>query len=104
MLVNNSGAEEPAAMKVAPATSSVKLSRSEMISSEGTKKSSQIMARPMNTHTIRSSHMMMKNTLRVSLVVSQSHSSQGATSSSSAFRLTRKSFSESPLKYDCANV
>ena len=42
--VNNSGAEEPAAMKVAPATSSVKFSLSEISSNEGTKKSSQMMA------------------------------------------------------------
>ena len=35
-------------MKVAPATSSVKLSLSEMISNEGTKKSSQIIASPKN--------------------------------------------------------
>lgn len=42
--VNNSGAEEPAAMKVAPATSSLRSSFSEMASSDGTKKSSQIMA------------------------------------------------------------
>ena len=42
--VNNSGAEDPAAIKVAPATSSLKSSFSEMASNEGTKKSSQIMA------------------------------------------------------------
>ncbi len=42
--VNSSGAEEPAAMKVAPATSSLKFSLSEMASRLGTKKSSQIMA------------------------------------------------------------
>ena len=41
---NNSGAEEPAAMKVAPATSSERSSFSEIASSDGTKKSSQTMA------------------------------------------------------------
>ncbi len=44
--VNSSGAEEPAAMNVAPATSSDKFSRSEIASRDGTKKSSQINARP----------------------------------------------------------
>ena len=42
--VNSSGAEDPAAIKVAPATSSDKFNFSEMISREGTKKSSHIMA------------------------------------------------------------
>ena len=42
--VNSSGADDPAAMKVAPATSSERWSFSEMASSEGTKKSSQMMA------------------------------------------------------------
>lgn len=42
--VKSSGAEEPAAMKVAPATSSLRSSFSEMASREGTKKSSQMMA------------------------------------------------------------
>ncbi len=42
--VNSSGAEEPAAMKVAPATSSLKSSLSEMASRLGTKKSSQMIA------------------------------------------------------------
>ena len=42
--VNSSGADDPAAMKVAPATSSLKFSFSEMASSDGTKKSSQIIA------------------------------------------------------------
>ena len=42
--VNSSGADDPAAMNVAPATSSLKLSFSEMASNDGTKKSSQIMA------------------------------------------------------------
>ena len=42
--VNSSGAEEPAAMKVAPATSSLKSSFSEIASREGTKKSSQMIA------------------------------------------------------------
>ena len=43
--VNNSGADDPAAINVAPATSSDKLSFSEMISRDGTKKSSHNMAR-----------------------------------------------------------
>lgn len=42
--VKSSGAEEPAAMKVAPATSSDKSSFSEIASNDGTKKSSQIIA------------------------------------------------------------
>ena len=42
--VNSSGAEDPAAMKVAPATSSLKSSFSEIASREGTKKSSQMIA------------------------------------------------------------
>ena len=44
MEVNSSGAEEPAAMNVAPATSSERFNSSEMTSNDGTKKSSQIMA------------------------------------------------------------
>ena len=44
MEVNNSGAEEPAAMKVAPATSSLKFSFSLIASNDGTKKSSHMMA------------------------------------------------------------
>ena len=44
MEVKSSGAELPAAMKVAPATSSDSCSFSEMSSKEGTKKSSQTMA------------------------------------------------------------
>ena len=43
--VNSSGADDPAAMNVAPATSSDKSSFSEIASSDGTKKSSQMMAR-----------------------------------------------------------
>lgn len=46
--VNSSGAEEPAAMNVAPATSSDKSNFSEIASSDGTKKSSQISASPEN--------------------------------------------------------
>lgn len=42
--VNSSGAEDPAAMKVAPATSSLKSNLSEMASRDGTKKSSQMIA------------------------------------------------------------
>ena len=42
--VNNSGAEEPAAMKVAPATSSERSNFSEIASNDGTKKSSQTIA------------------------------------------------------------
>ena len=42
--VNNSGADDPAAMKVAPATSSDKSNFSEIASNDGTKKSSQIIA------------------------------------------------------------
>ena len=44
----SSGAEDPAAMNVAPATSSESWSTSQMISSAGTKKSSQIIAMPTN--------------------------------------------------------
>ena len=47
---NNSGAEDPAAMNVAPATSSDKSSFSEIASREGTKKSSQIIAMATNNH------------------------------------------------------
>lgn len=43
--VNSSGAEDPAAIKVAPATSSDRSSLSLMTSNDGTKKSSQTMAR-----------------------------------------------------------
>ena len=43
--VNSSGADDPAAINVAPATSSDKSSFSLMTSSEGTKKSSQTIAR-----------------------------------------------------------
>ena len=43
--VKSSGAEDPAAMNVAPATSSDRLSFSEMTSNEGTKKSSHMRAR-----------------------------------------------------------
>ena len=42
--VKSSGADEPPAMNVAPATSSDKFSFSEMVSRDGTKKSSQMMA------------------------------------------------------------
>ena len=42
----SSGAEEPAAMKVAPATSSESCSLSEITSRDPTKKSSQTIARP----------------------------------------------------------
>ena len=42
--VNNSGAEEPAAIKVAPATSSERSNFSEIASNDGTKKSSQTIA------------------------------------------------------------
>ena len=44
--VKSSGAEDPAAMNVAPATSSLRSSLSEIASSEGTKKSSQMIATP----------------------------------------------------------
>jgi len=44
--VNSSGADEPAAMNVAPATSSERFSRSEMSSSEATKNSSHTTAKP----------------------------------------------------------
>lgn len=44
--VKSSGAEEPAAMNVAPATSSDKSNFSEIASREGTKKSSQMRASP----------------------------------------------------------
>ena len=46
--VKSSGAEEPAAMNVAPATSSDNCSASLMASSDGTKKSSHTMAMPRN--------------------------------------------------------
>ena len=49
-LVKSSGAELPAAMKVAPATSSDRWSFSEIASSDGTKKSSQMMARAETKH------------------------------------------------------
>ena len=48
-LVKSSGAEDPAAMKVAPATSSDRCSFSEIASKDGTKKSSHIMARAEKT-------------------------------------------------------
>ena len=44
----SSGADEPAAMNVAPATSSESWSTSQMISSAGTKKSSHMIAIPRN--------------------------------------------------------
>ena len=47
-LVKSSGADEPAAMNVAPATSSDSCSFSEISSSDGTKKSSQTIARAVN--------------------------------------------------------
>lgn len=47
---NNSGAEDPAAINVAPATSSDKSNFSEIASREGTKKSSQIIAMATNNH------------------------------------------------------
>ena len=45
---NSSGALDPAAMNVAPATSSLRFRASEIFSKEGTKKSSQIIASPRN--------------------------------------------------------
>lgn len=42
--VNSSGADDPAAMKVAPATSSLRSNRSVITSKDGTKKSSQTTA------------------------------------------------------------
>ena len=47
-LVKSSGADDPAAMKVAPATSSDRFNFSEIVSRDGTKKSSHIMARAAN--------------------------------------------------------
>ena len=47
---NNSGAEDPAAINVAPATSSDKSNFSEIASREGTKKSSQMIAIATNNH------------------------------------------------------
>ena len=44
----SSGADDPAAMNVAPATSSESWSTSQMISSAGTKKSSHMIAIPTN--------------------------------------------------------
>ncbi|KNC33814.1 hypothetical protein FF38_10820 [Lucilia cuprina] len=49
-LVNNSGALPPAAMNVAPATSSVMPNFSMITSKEGTKNSSQTMAKATNIH------------------------------------------------------
>ena len=43
--VKSSGADDPAAMKVAPATSSERFNFSEITSKDGTKKSSQIIAK-----------------------------------------------------------
>ena len=51
--VNSSGADEPAAIKVAPATSSDRSSFSEMASKEGTKKSSHMRASPGVVHGVR---------------------------------------------------
>ena len=51
--VNSSGADEPAAIKVAPATSSDRSSFSEMASKEGTKKSSHMRASPGLGHGVR---------------------------------------------------
>lgn len=51
MLVNSSGADPPAAMKVAPATSSEMPAFSVMTSKDGTKNSSQTMARATNMYT-----------------------------------------------------
>ena len=64
--VNNSGAELPAAMKVAPATSSESCSFSEMSSREGTKKSSHTMANAMGKKTIICKCTLNKNTVKVS--------------------------------------
>ena len=47
-LVKSSGAEPPAAMKVAPATSSLRCRTSQMAEREHSKKLSQTMARPRN--------------------------------------------------------
>ena len=44
--VKSSGADDPAAMNVAPATSSERFNLSQMSSSDGVKKSSQTMAMP----------------------------------------------------------
>lgn len=44
--VKSSGAEDPAAINVAPATSSLSWSLSEIASKDGTKKLSQIIAKP----------------------------------------------------------
>ena len=52
MDVNNSGADEPAAIKVAPATSSLRFNASLMASREGTKKSSHITAMPVRMDNI----------------------------------------------------
>mmetsp|Transcript_5748 Transcript_5748/g.22688 ORF Transcript_5748/g.22688 Transcript_5748/m.22688 type:complete len:279 (+) Transcript_5748:2064-2900(+) len=46
----SSGADEPAAMNVAPATSSLKLNASQIFSNEATKKSSHTIAIPMNRY------------------------------------------------------
>ena len=50
--MNSSGADDPAAMKVAPATSSERSKTSEMASRDGTKKSSQIIATATNSQSV----------------------------------------------------
>ena len=50
--VNSSGAEDPAAMNVAPATSSLRFNRAQITSSDGVKKSSHTMAMPKKRYSI----------------------------------------------------
>eukprot|EP00966_Prymnesium_polylepis_P025552 589411-Prymnesium_polylepis.1 len=50
--VNSSGADDPAAMKVAPATSSLRLSAPDICSSDSTKYSSHTIASPRNVYMI----------------------------------------------------
>ena len=56
VLVKSSGAEDPAAMNVAPATSSDSRSRRQMRSSDAVKKSSHTMATPRNRYRIASAY------------------------------------------------
>ena len=54
--LNSSGAEDPAAMNVAPATSSESRNFSDIASNDGTKKSSQTIAKATITRNISNLH------------------------------------------------
>uniref|UniRef100_A0A182QCL1 Uncharacterized protein n=1 Tax=Anopheles farauti TaxID=69004 RepID=A0A182QCL1_9DIPT len=74
MLVNSSGALPPAAMNVAPATSSVMPSFSIITSSEGTKNSSHTIASATNIYCIiRNFQEAKKNNPSVDLVLANQH-------------------------------